>query len=536
MSRQKWLLIVLSLMLFLTAYCLLLTKSRTAWVGTSLSLLTLGVGTWYRRRRMSGLSHAVPLRSGAHSWTLAGLLLTGSCLLGFAWWSGGLDKFVVLEAGKSLRYRLEWWTSVRQMLTSSWRAALVGVGPGNFRQHYLAFKLPESSEEIADPHNLLLDSWASGGLAGLAGLVMVIVCTLAALRRHVARAEPDGGIQQIGFQRSDSPERTSGGRQFSDLVRDPILWIVGLGCGAALLVQGEVEQLAAVALGAICLAICVNRSRQVLHLGVVTAASAFLGLAAHLLGAGGMGMPALSLLLLLLAALGETSFRCEVVEDFEPAWKFVPPLAMTLALFVGGWWNFTQVLTAGNEIARGDDAMNKGQLQLAEQAYRRAGEADPWSLEPLRKQVATMFERYWRADRDDQTLFDRAVDLQRRIVLRDPIAYSGYLSVGYLYFRRFARTHQPGDAGSAAEWYGKALERYPTLASLTVQSARAWWEAGETSKARAAARRALELHDINVKAGHSDKQLPPATVRAMQEFLSSEPPAAGATRTRSAPP
>ena len=40
------------------------------------------------------------------------------------------------------------------MLMDSPQNWLLGVGPGNFRQHYLQFKLPQSSEEIADPHNL----------------------------------------------------------------------------------------------------------------------------------------------------------------------------------------------------------------------------------------------------------------------------------------------------------------------------------------------------------------------------------------------
>lgn len=523
LQKRTWL--VLTLLTIPTAYCLLLTKSRTAWIGTAVGVMALVIGAWLGHRREYGQGAGSPLRSRALPWTLAGLLLAGTCLIGCVWWSGGLDKFVVLEAGKSLRYRLEWWTSVRQMLTSNWRWALVGVGPGNFRQHYLAYKLPESSEEIADPHNLFLDVWANGGVAGLAGLMLIIVWTLVTTWRNLQRAEPDEGIAQAEFQHSDGPGRT-GGRRFGDFVHDPIPWIIGLGCGAALLVQSEIEQLGGVIVGAICVAICVSHDKHAVRKGGLTTAAAFVALAVHLLGAGGIGMPAISLLLLLLAALCETSPRSWAGSDFDPAWKFGIALAVTLALFFAGWWNFTEVLTAGNEMARGDDAMNRGQLQLAEQAYRRAAQADPWSLEPLRKQVATMFERYWRVEREDPKLFDQAVGLQRKVVARDPRAYSGYLSVGDLYFRRFGRTQQPADARSAAEWYGRALERHPTLASLHVQAARGWWQGNETSKARAAARRALELHEINVKAGHSDKQLPPATVRTMQDFLTSDPPAA----------
>ena len=67
-----------------------------------------------------------------------------------------------------------------------------GVGPGNFREHYLAHKLPESSEEIADPHNFLLDVWANAGTFGLIGLlacVGLMAREVFNLRRVCAAAE-----------------------------------------------------------------------------------------------------------------------------------------------------------------------------------------------------------------------------------------------------------------------------------------------------------------------------------------------------------
>src|SRR5262249_47471001 len=81
-----------------------------------------------------------------------------------------------------------------QMLRETPRNWLAGVGPGNFRQHYLQFKLPQSSEEIADPHNLVLDVWANGGLLALAGLVGICWAGLRTL-----------------WQRGDSPVQQSNG-------------------------------------------------------------------------------------------------------------------------------------------------------------------------------------------------------------------------------------------------------------------------------------------------------------------------------------
>ena len=40
---------------------------------------------------------------------------------------------------------------------------MLGVGPGNFQQTYPAYKLPQASESVADPHNFLLEVWATAG-------------------------------------------------------------------------------------------------------------------------------------------------------------------------------------------------------------------------------------------------------------------------------------------------------------------------------------------------------------------------------------
>ena len=51
-----------------------------------------------------------------------------------------------------------------------------GVGPGNFAGPYVKYKLPEASEEILDPHNLLLEVWTTGGFWAVAGLVGALAC------------------------------------------------------------------------------------------------------------------------------------------------------------------------------------------------------------------------------------------------------------------------------------------------------------------------------------------------------------------------
>ena len=97
-------------------------------------------------------------------------------------WSPGcrarlLDREVLTQSTMSLRYRWEYWQGAWGVITggatSVWQALSSpffwwGVGPGNFGGPYLKYKLPQSSEEILDPHNLFLEVWATAGVLGAA--------------------------------------------------------------------------------------------------------------------------------------------------------------------------------------------------------------------------------------------------------------------------------------------------------------------------------------------------------------------------------
>jgi hypothetical protein len=67
---------------------------------------------------------------------------------------------VLDKAWKSFGYRVQYWQSSVLMIADH---PLVGCGPGNFQNVYTQYKLPDASEEVADPHNFLLDVWATAG-------------------------------------------------------------------------------------------------------------------------------------------------------------------------------------------------------------------------------------------------------------------------------------------------------------------------------------------------------------------------------------
>ena len=132
--------------------CLILTKSRSAYlataVGVALLLGTGKVGLGVRPRRRSP------------RW----LLVAGFIMVVIAVGVNRFDPALFGEAFKSLGYRIEYWRSTLGMIMAN---PLVGCGPGNFQQYFAQFKLPQTSETVADPHNLFLEIWATAGTGTL---------------------------------------------------------------------------------------------------------------------------------------------------------------------------------------------------------------------------------------------------------------------------------------------------------------------------------------------------------------------------------
>jgi hypothetical protein len=132
------------------AFCLLLTKSRTAVLATGVGCAALG---WEYLRSGRRVDWRIPLAVLA----LFAITIVGAAV------AGAFDWLVLSEAPKSLLYRFEYWQATLQMIADHpW----LGCGPGNFQQYYTLYKLPEASETIADPHNFLLEVWATVGTLG----------------------------------------------------------------------------------------------------------------------------------------------------------------------------------------------------------------------------------------------------------------------------------------------------------------------------------------------------------------------------------
>ncbi|HLL90870.1 MAG TPA: O-antigen ligase family protein, partial [Tepidisphaeraceae bacterium] len=90
----------------------------------------------------------------------------------------------------SLNFRWRYWVGGWRVLLDR---PLLGVGWDNFGANYLAKRLPIASEEVRDPHNLLVRAFAELGVIG-GGLMLAWLLLLA---WRVTRPKPDAPLPQV---------------------------------------------------------------------------------------------------------------------------------------------------------------------------------------------------------------------------------------------------------------------------------------------------------------------------------------------------
>jgi O-antigen ligase len=289
--------------------CLVLTKSRSAYAGFAAALVVLA---WSERRRVRGRTLALA--------ALVGVVVVGG-LVAAAWATKRFDRLVLTQSFKSLQYRWEYWVGTWRLIMHHPGVFWRGLGPGNFGWAYVRYKLPQSSEEIADPHDMFLDVWATAGVGALLALAAALAFGLwntLGPPRESGQPPGDGGAQPdaAGPREARPPARptwliTSAALGlgfvmfwsqvvlfetdvFVRWVVIAVAWGLPLLCGQALWARQPVP---ASALGAGALAVAVN-----------------------LTAAGGIGITAVALMLWSLFALGlnlRVDRRCGVPRDVD---------------------------------------------------------------------------------------------------------------------------------------------------------------------------------------------------------------------------
>jgi hypothetical protein len=522
-------------------WCLLLTKSRTAWMGGMCGLVVLAAP---RAIRMAGSKLGFPANIRRFLLPAGISFVAVSVVIGLLLVAGGLDRQVLSEAPKSLAYRIQYWQATSRLIADHlW----LGVGPGNFRQHYLKYKLPEASEEIADPHNLFFEVAATGGIVSALGLTMFLGLAFVFAGKHVfaargLRAAPSDRSTRVAA--ADSGTGVPGSPGAPDSI---VYWSAGGGAvlafAGSLACFGEWEDRLLVLSVLWFIAAWVMKSSAATPRDEGDGESlmplaASVTLVVHLLGAGGIGMPGVSQILVALIAMSLPPIQIpaqSIPAARVPPVPFAPtgrPIGSLLAAF--GFAALLAGLSATallpvlecrsllrQGVASGWSASSNGR-EAAMAYFRDAALADSWSAEPWRNLFD--YERSAAGGIHSNESFQVAVEHLLEASRRDPVNFWALRNLGTVWYQKWQRTGDAGDARQAVVWLRRAHELYPTNSAIQGELAFAMESAGEHEEAVNVARAALAQDAIYHQQGHVDRFLEDSVRRRLESLVAPKSP------------
>ena len=459
--------------------CLLLTKSRSAYLAILTGLAMLAAAWWFDRRR----------KKARFTWKLPAAILLGGTIatagVAGAVAVGGLDAKVLSEASKSLGYRIQYWQSSIEIIAQHpW----LGCGPGQFQSAYTQYKLPEASEEIADPHNFILEIWATAGTAALLATLAVLASlawsSLGSSAGHAPTAATDG---------ADASTFVLAGGAVGFLLSVPIglmssappgLAVVGLGLPLAALTVATLLP-------------WIDHGRLPAPVPTIAAAT----LLVNLLFAGGIGFPGVAGTFWLLAALtlnaGDQS-RAHVLRPSAARIALIALLGLALACYT----------TAYRPVLKSMGAMRSAGTDPAgaENHLRQAAEADPLASAPW-KQLAALAVARIQQDPTSEAMEQALKEFnnyRQNALERVPRSASSWYYFGDLWLKLFRETGRQEHLSRAAGDIQKAIELYPNNCRYRAQAAEALFELGDASAANQQAAEALRLDELTP---HIDQKL-----------------------------
>ena len=471
----------------LVAGCLILTMSRSAYLATGLGLVVLA---------------GAALRSWRRRWPLAAGVGVVVVLAAAAVATGGVDASVFTQAGRSLAVRLHYWRATLAMIADHpW----LGVGPGNFQAQYTRYKLPQAVEEVAEPHNFILEVWATAGTPAVIALAAVLG-QLAGVMLAAAKRLTNGTDPCAAPVSPIANEQACTGRPFfalaGGLLGYPLGILAGWTTSAPPSVAGILLAMVLAAGAMAGLWPWVVHGRVPLWLPALA-----LGvLLVNLLAAGGMGFPGVAGSLWLLVALGaslaENATRPGQAGaaplEAQRAW----PQPVAWALLAGALGAIVACYgTAYRPVLECRAVMEaaRRQPELSESLLLRAARADPLSSRPWESLAALRFQTWSRhADATAAEAFKQAT---QAMLHRAPWASALWLATADRYLEVFLRTAQKKWLEESLEAYRQAAELYPANPIAQARWALACKTAGDEAGFRQHAGEALRLDALADPAG-----------------------------------
>jgi len=479
--------------LLLPSSVLILTKSRTAYLAVAFGVLGLA----------ASMRRGLLWRRGIV--ITAALLVLAAVSIAVAIASGGLDRQVLTEAPKSVTYRLEYWQATLNMIADRpW----FGVGPGQFQDRYPQYKLATASEEVADPHNFLLEVATVGGVPAAVGFVLFLLLVLVAVASRRA-----GSVENADFlENGNSSTIASRFVYATPLFAIFLAWLMGWIFPYLLTVPLRAP--AAVAGVAVTVAV-VFCWQPWLKSGMATLpliASAQLVMLLHLSASGGMTFAGVASSLWILLALA-MSGRETRTQDRE--------VSRTWALILAGF--FVVVAVTWHRTAYAPVVNSRSNLWFAQQSTLLADErielleaavaADRRNSEAWRTLARVRLDQ-WLAEPSAEKLaaFDDAVSGWNA---SRPQSSSAWSDAAGFWLEVFQATRNVDALDEAERSLSRAVGLYPNSAILRARWAIVLSWSQRRSEAIAQAREALRLSDATP---HADKKIPQELLTELQRL------------------
>lgn len=466
----------LALAIALVGVCLLLTKSRTAWLATLFGLTLLGLyGTTIGRR----VSWIIPA---------AGLtVFLGLFMLGFV--TGVLDVEVLSEAPKSVLYRLQYWQGAAAIIADH---PILGCGLANFQGYYPEFMLPMASETVADPHNFIFEVWASAGTPALVLFVAAMVFWTLRIARD--SQSTDAAEQPADTESADDPASAY-----------PIWLGAALGLVFAPLLQMIMQEvppdfmpliIGAVPTGLVAWSLWGKPITQNLRLWLCIAVAA---LVINLLAAGGISFPSVSGSLFLLAAIASPARPSVVLDD---ALRKLGPLGIgAIGLMVVTVWGIQPSQSRRTQMGLSTMAARRGDWRAMEEHAKQATAVDTWSKEGP-SALTNVYFIGWvnNADAslaDRQPLLDGFQDTLAETFSRAGHSFPLHSSAGDWFLDIYRQSNDPSHLLAAIDHYRETTRLFPNRAMHHAQLAWALHLAGLQEESIEHIDEALRLDKLN---------------------------------------
>ncbi|GIX05129.1 MAG: hypothetical protein KatS3mg114_0998 [Planctomycetaceae bacterium] len=509
-SRTRWWTILWWIVGINLLWGVILTKSRTALIaGILTALCALGMRgcTWLRG--LSARNVRIVL------WG-AGIVLVWAWAISHVW-----DREVWWEAPKSWQYRWQYWTAAARLIAE---APASGIGLGQFRTHYLRVKLPQASEEIADPHQAFLETWLQGGLLAVVGFVwlsgwLISQCVFAKphtssmINSSAPRSSSDATSLRRGLWLSGFTYLVVFVYDLAHGVWDdryviwgiiglPVVWVLSL---ADSWPPGG-ERVSA-ALAACCLLI-------------------------HGQASGGFGWPSLLLVWLTWVVLSEREGAPSHELPFQVRLSIAGICFLGGLLVLGGlWWPAER---CQRWLRLGDETVASGNIEQAWRYYELGAGADAWDPQPWARLADLAVRRVFQHPPPALPTYPMAVDWSevprshqwalwcaQQGLQRDPRNVQWWQRQAETWTKLIDQTPHHTWCAVAVHCWQQVVQDYPTYAAAWSALARLASRCGDTPLAHEAARRALAQDHINHRWGHEERWLPATERMALEHILAS---------------